>query len=99
MTRISAAERNPSRSDPINTPFRRTAVKPQFSRWPCYIEGCAAGPGSGGSGSFSLPPCGGGSGWEVAGCGSKVPYFPTPTPDPSPQGGGEKKECVDICDS
>src|SRR5580692_11626805 len=41
--------------------------------------------------SFSLPPCGGGSGWGVQRCGTSVPHFTTPTPDPSPQGGGEKK--------
>src|SRR5262249_38311015 len=38
---------------------------------------------------FSLPPCGGGSGWGVGVFGAFVSQTPTPTPDPSPQGGGE----------
>jgi hypothetical protein len=38
----------------------------------------------------SLPPCGGGLGWGVEGCGTAVPHGTTPTPDPSPQGGGEE---------
>src|SRR5260370_39277273 len=43
---------------------------------------------------FSLPPCGGGSGWGVVTRGNTVPHLPTPTPDPSPQGGGEKRTAV-----
>ena len=38
----------------------------------------------------SLPPCGGGMGWGVVRCGTMVPHLPTPTPIPSPQGGGEE---------
>jgi hypothetical protein len=38
----------------------------------------------------SLPPCGGGMGWGVVQYRTAVPYFPTPTPIPSPQGGGEE---------
>src|SRR6266849_2056550 len=38
----------------------------------------------------SLPPCGGGSGWRVVPWGTGVPTGSTPTPDPSPQGGGEE---------
>ncbi|HEV3371424.1 MAG TPA: precorrin-3B synthase [Xanthobacteraceae bacterium] len=41
-------------------------------------------------GADSLPPCGGGSGWGVVPWGTEVPHLATPTPDPSPQGGGEK---------
>jgi hypothetical protein len=37
----------------------------------------------------SLPPCGGGLGWGVVPWGSEVPHLATPTPNPSPQGGGE----------
>src|SRR5215472_13213571 len=37
----------------------------------------------------SLPPGGGGLGWGVVPRGTDVP--PLATPDPSPQGGGEKK--------
>ncbi len=36
--------------------------------------------------SFSLPPCGGGSGWGVP---RRKQCSETPTPNPSPQGGGE----------
>jgi FO synthase len=39
----------------------------------------------------SLPPCGGGLGWGVVPRGTEVPHRTTPTPDPSPQGGGEKR--------
>ena len=35
---------------------------------------------------FSLPPCGGGLGWGVP----QAQCLETPTPDPSPQGGGER---------
>src|SRR5439155_7397754 len=38
---------------------------------------------------FSLPPCGGGSGWGVVQWGTTVPHRTTPAPNPSPQGGGE----------
>jgi len=38
----------------------------------------------------SLPPCGGGMGWGVVRWGTAVPHLPTPTPIPSPQGGGEE---------
>jgi hypothetical protein len=38
----------------------------------------------------SLPPCGGGMGWGVVQSGTDSPYFTTPTPIPSPQGGGEE---------
>jgi hypothetical protein len=38
----------------------------------------------------SLPPCGGGMGWGVVPWGTAVPRGSTPTPDPSPQGGGEE---------
>ena len=43
------------------------------------------------SARFSLPPCGGGSGWGVVPWGTDVSHLPTPTPAPSPQGGGEKR--------
>src|SRR5216683_3810585 len=43
---------------------------------------------------FSLAPCGGGSGWGVVTRGNTVPHLPTPTPDPSPQGGGEKRTAI-----
>src|SRR5215468_2324515 len=39
-----------------------------------------------------LSPCGGGSGWGGAPRGAGVPPLTTPTPNPSPQGGGEKGE-------
>ena len=38
----------------------------------------------------SLPPCGGGMGWGVVQYGKAVPHRTTPTPVPSPQGGGEE---------
>jgi hypothetical protein len=38
----------------------------------------------------SLPPCGGGLGGGVVPWGTELPHLTTPTPDPSPQGGGEK---------
>jgi thiamine-phosphate pyrophosphorylase len=38
----------------------------------------------------SLPPCGGGLGWGVVPQGTKVPRRTTPTPNPTPQGGGEE---------
>jgi hypothetical protein len=38
----------------------------------------------------SLPPCGGGMGWGVVQYGTAVPHRTTPTPIPSPQGGGEE---------
>jgi hypothetical protein len=38
----------------------------------------------------SLPPCGGGMGWGVVPRGTVMPLGSTPTPDPSPQGGGEE---------
>ena len=38
----------------------------------------------------SLPPCGGGLGWGVVPRGTEVPQRTTPTPNPSPQGGGEE---------
>src|SRR5712692_4721403 len=37
----------------------------------------------------SLPPCGGGLGWGVVPWGTILLHSLTPTPDPSPQGGGE----------
>jgi peptide/nickel transport system ATP-binding protein len=40
----------------------------------------------------SLPPCGGGLGRGVARSGTSSPHGATPTPDPSPQGGGEPTE-------
>jgi P-type Ca2+ transporter type 2C len=38
----------------------------------------------------SLPPCGGGMGWGVEPWGTAAPLGSTPTPDSSPQGGGEE---------
>jgi acyl-CoA thioesterase I len=45
----------------------------------------------GGARVNSLPPCGGGLGWGVVQRGTMVPHLSTPTPNPSPQGGGEKR--------
>jgi sortase A len=45
--------------------------------------------GAGLSHADFLPPCGGGSGWGVVPWGTRAPTGSTPTPDPSPQGGGE----------
>jgi hypothetical protein len=39
--------------------------------------------------AYSLPPCGGGLGRGVTREGDAAPSITTPTPDPSPQGGGE----------
>src|SRR5580704_19692189 len=39
---------------------------------------------------YSLPPCGGGSGRRVS---NKHRTRGTPTPNPSPQGGGERAPC------
>jgi heme a synthase len=44
--------------------------------------------------SGSLSPCGGGTGWGGVRHGDAVPHLPTPTPDPSPQGGGEAWRCA-----
>jgi acyl-CoA thioesterase-1 len=44
----------------------------------------------GGTAADSLPPCGGGLGWGVVPWGTEVPHRTTPTPNPSPQGGGEE---------
>jgi precorrin-3B synthase len=41
-------------------------------------------------GADSLPPCGGGLGWGVVPNRTEVPHLTTPTPNPSPQGGGEE---------
>ena len=38
----------------------------------------------------SLPPCGGGLGWGVVPRGTASLHSATPTPNPSPQGGGEE---------
>ena len=38
----------------------------------------------------SPTPCGGGLGWGGVPWGTEVPHLTTPTPDPSPQGGGEE---------
>jgi S-adenosylmethionine:tRNA ribosyltransferase-isomerase len=43
-----------------------------------------------GAAADSLPPCGGGLGRGVVPDGTEVPHLLTPTPNPSPQGGGEK---------
>src|SRR5438552_8496806 len=40
----------------------------------------------------SLPPCGGGLEWGVVPYCASVPHRTTPTPDPSPQGEGGKKD-------
>jgi peptide/nickel transport system ATP-binding protein len=40
----------------------------------------------------SLPPCGGGVGRGVVVSGTALPHRTTPTPNPSPQGGGELTE-------
>src|SRR5262252_7402262 len=37
-----------------------------------------------------LPPCGGRSGWGSGGFGTVMPHSSAPTPNPSPQGGGEE---------
>src|SRR5438132_9945140 len=47
----------------------------------------------------SLPPCGGGLGRGVARLGAASPHCTTPTPDPSPQGGGESTELAARTDS
>jgi hypothetical protein len=44
----------------------------------------------GGATPDSLPPCGGGMGWGVMQYRTAVPHCTTPTPIPSPQGGGEE---------
>src|SRR5712671_5870470 len=40
--------------------------------------------------SAPSPSCGGGSGWGVVPRGTVLLHSSTPTPDPSPQGGGEQ---------
>src|SRR6266436_8790055 len=47
----------------------------------------------------SLPPCGGGLGGGVARLGAASPHCTTPTPNPSPQGGGESTELAARTDS
>src|SRR5213593_4140771 len=42
----------------------------------------------------SLPPCGGGLGRGVVHVGNEGAAIATPTPNPSPQGGGERTECA-----
>jgi peptide/nickel transport system ATP-binding protein len=42
----------------------------------------------------SLAPCGGGVGRGVVRSGTSLPHSTTPTPNPSPQGGGERTESV-----
>src|SRR5258708_4236933 len=46
--------------------------------------------GCGRASGDTLPPCGGGLGWGVVPRGTEVPQRTTPTPNPSPQGGGEE---------
>jgi precorrin-3B synthase len=46
--------------------------------------------GCGRAAGDSLPPCGGGLGWGVVPKGTAVPHLTTPTPNPSPQAGGEE---------
>jgi len=49
--------------------------------------------------SSPSPLVGEGRGGGSGDLGKKVPHRTTPTPDPSPQGGGEKKRCPATCDS
>jgi error-prone DNA polymerase len=63
------------------------AADVNFSEWDCTLEAA--------TGSVSsLPPCGGGLGWGVVRSGTTAPNRTTPTPNPSPQGGGEQTEFV-----
>jgi protein ImuA len=59
---------------------------PAFHR----TRGRSIGSGLGAAARDSLPPCGGGMGWGVVQYGTAVPHRTTPTPIPSPQGGGEE---------
>ena len=64
------------------------AADVNYSEWDCTLEAGAT------SSVGSLPPCGGGLGWGVVRSGKASPHRTTPTPYPSPQGGGEPTEFV-----
>jgi FO synthase len=83
----------------LRSPVLRAVDAEGFARTDAWIAGAghavpkdvvAAKLGRGAAAADSLPPCGGGLGWAVVPWGTEMPHLTTPTPDPSPQGGGEE---------
>jgi hypothetical protein len=62
---------------------KKELIEEERRKNPRVLEPAASSPWGGGGGGGGAPP---------GGCGSKMPQSTTPTPDPSPQGGGEQKE-------
>jgi FO synthase len=83
----------------LRSPVLRAVDAEGFARTDDWVAGAGHSPpkdtvvaalSRGAAAADSLPSCGGGLGWGVVPRGTEVPYRTTPTPDPSPQGGGEE---------